>query len=162
MDRTWLRVAQAELSRAILVGLLGGVFLSARSLAIAHPYCAYVTSSAKTVSVIDTATNTVETNISLPDTARTIAIASVPSGCMGPFDTCAGDCDATDTVAINNIVTLVNIVLGNAPSSMCSHGIPSGADVDVALIIRAVTNALNGCGPISTPSPTATPRQPPT
>ena len=161
MDRTWLRVAQAELSRAILVGLLVGLFLSARSLAIAQPYCAYVTSSAKTVSVIDTATNTVETNISLPDTARTIAIASVPSGCMGPFDTCAGDCDATDTVAINNIVTLVNIVLGNAPSSMCSHGIPSGADVDVALIIRAVTNALNGCGPISTPSPTATPRQTP-
>jgi len=36
--------------------------------------------------------------------------------------------------------------LGNADATACPNGVPSGAQVDVALILAAVNNALNGCG----------------
>jgi hypothetical protein len=59
---------------------------------------------------------------------------------------CSGDCDGTGSVTIDEIITLVNIALGNTQPSACLHGVPSGADVDVALIIEAVNVALTGCG----------------
>ena len=59
---------------------------------------------------------------------------------------CVGDCGGTSTVAVNDLITLVNIALGNAPPSACPHGVPSGGDVNIAMIIQAVNNALNGCG----------------
>jgi hypothetical protein len=53
-------------------------------------------------------------------------------------------------------LTLVNIALGNADATACPNGIPNGAQVDVALILTAVNNALNGCGgSLPPPSPTA-------
>lgn len=59
---------------------------------------------------------------------------------------CVGACDGTRTVAVNDIILLVNIALGNAEASLCPYGIPGGRQVDVAMIIQAVNNALNGCG----------------
>ena len=59
---------------------------------------------------------------------------------------CVGDCDGGGSVTIDELITLVNIALGNAQPSACQHGVPSGAEVNVALIIQAVNNALNGCG----------------
>jgi hypothetical protein len=41
---------------------------------------------------------------------------------------------------------LLNVALGGVHASACASGIPSGATVDIALIIQAVNNALNGCG----------------
>jgi CSLREA domain-containing protein len=58
---------------------------------------------------------------------------------------CVGDCDGNGMVAVNELITLVNIDLGNADVSACPNGIPPGATVDIALIIRAVDNALIGC-----------------
>jgi hypothetical protein len=55
-----------------------------------------------------------------------------------------GDCDGSGDVAVNEIITLVNIALGTAQPSACASGVPSGAEVNVALIIQAVSNALNG------------------
>jgi hypothetical protein len=66
-------------------------------------------------------------------------ITTAPQGCVG-------DCSGTHTVAVNDIIILVNIALGNASASTCAHGVPSGAEVNVALIIQSVNNALNGCG----------------
>lgn len=59
---------------------------------------------------------------------------------------CVGDCDGGNSVAVNEIITLVNIALGNAQPSACLHGVPSGAAGNIALIIQAVNSALNGCG----------------
>jgi hypothetical protein len=60
---------------------------------------------------------------------------------------CVGDCAGADTVAINDLVTLVNIALGTTQPSACPNGgLPLGGEVDVAVIIQAVNNALNGCG----------------
>jgi hypothetical protein len=59
---------------------------------------------------------------------------------------CAGDCDDNGQVTVDELITLVSIALGNAQPSACPHGVPSGgAQVDIALIIQAVNNALGGC-----------------
>ncbi|HVO24512.1 MAG TPA: choice-of-anchor Q domain-containing protein [Candidatus Margulisiibacteriota bacterium] len=63
-----------------------------------------------------------------------------------PPEVCIGDCGGTATVAINDLVTLVNIALGTAQPSACPGGVPSGTEVTVAVIIQAVNNALSGCG----------------
>jgi hypothetical protein len=59
---------------------------------------------------------------------------------------CVGACDGTGTVAVNDLIILTNVALGQAEVSSCPHGIPAGGPVDVALILQAVNNALNGCG----------------
>jgi predicted dienelactone hydrolase len=58
---------------------------------------------------------------------------------------CTGDCSAEGTVSMSDLITLVNIALGTAQASSCVQGIASGAAVDIAVIIEAVKNALNGC-----------------
>jgi hypothetical protein len=61
---------------------------------------------------------------------------------MGP---CVGDCSGTHRVFVTDIVTLVNIAVSTLDSSACPHGIPAGREVDVAVILQAVNNALEGC-----------------
>ncbi|MGD0950085.1 MAG: hypothetical protein ABSA52_22005 [Candidatus Binatia bacterium] len=65
---------------------------------------------------------------------------------IGRLMPCVGNCNHTGSVIVNDILTMVNIALGNADATACPNGIPSGAQVDVALILTAVNNALNGCG----------------
>jgi cysteine-rich repeat protein len=61
---------------------------------------------------------------------------------------CAGDCNGDGEVAINELITGVNIALGSAPLSACA-AIDINGDGDVAIneLIAAVNNALNGCPP---------------
>jgi len=80
----------------------------------------------------------------------TLALTNTPGPPSSPTLTpstplCAGDCDGSGTVTVNGIITLVNIALGNAQAAACPHGVPSGGNVNVAVIIQAVNNALNGC-----------------
>jgi predicted outer membrane repeat protein len=63
-----------------------------------------------------------------------------------PPEVCVGDCGGTGSVTIDEIITQVNIALGNAQPSACPHGVPSGTNVTVEVIIQAVNNALSGCG----------------
>src|SRR5262249_19682906 len=59
---------------------------------------------------------------------------------------CVGDCRGTRAVAINDLITLVNIALGSAEPAACSDGgLPLGGKVDVSVIIQAVNNALHCC-----------------
>jgi hypothetical protein len=59
---------------------------------------------------------------------------------------CVGDCDGSGAVTVDEIINLVNIALGNAEPSACPNGgSPLGGEVHVAVIIRAVNSALNGC-----------------
>lgn len=69
------------------------------------------------------------------------AVTPVPT----PAVDCAGDCDGGGDVAVNELITLVNIALGAASSTVCPNGAPSGGEVDISLIISGVNNALNGC-----------------
>jgi hypothetical protein len=84
-----------------------------------------------------TATPTMATPMTSPTPTATATAG--PSACVG-------DCDASGAVTVDEIVTMVNIALGSADASACPNGVPSGESVDVALIIKAVGNALATCG----------------
>jgi hypothetical protein len=65
---------------------------------------------------------------------------------LGAAPFCAGDCDQNGLVTVAELVTLVNIGLGEATPAACPNGVPDGAAVDIALVIQAVESGLHGCG----------------
>jgi hypothetical protein len=56
---------------------------------------------------------------------------------------CVGDCKGNGRVTVDDILTMVNMALGNGGS--CPYGVAAGVVPDVSLILEAVNNALNGC-----------------
>lgn len=59
---------------------------------------------------------------------------------------CVGDCDGSGDVTVNEILTLVNIALGDADVSSCVAGDANhDGKITVDEILTAVNNALNGC-----------------
>ena len=74
------------------------------------------------------------------DYAWNFRIASLVGG------TCIGDCNGDGNVPVDELIKGVNIALGNTQPSACSQGVPSGTTVDIALLVKAVNAALNGCG----------------
>ena len=83
-----------------------------------------------------------------PTSTATGASTSTPTQSLTRTPThppCIGDCEGTHTVAINDLITLVNVALGSIQPSACPNGVPTGTPVNIALLIQAVNNALNGC-----------------
>ena len=69
--------------------------------------------------------------------------------------TCVGDCDNSGLVAINEIVTCVNIALEAAPVSTCQACDPdSSGTVAINELVLAVNSALSNCSTGGTPTPT--------
>ena len=64
-----------------------------------------------------------------------------------PARPCIGDCGGDTAVSIDELITMANIALGKPHPSACPHGFPGAAEVDIALIVQAVNNALQGCEP---------------
>jgi hypothetical protein len=62
--------------------------------------------------------------------------------------TCAGDCDSSGSVGVDELMVMVNIALGEAPLAGCAAA-DTNADgrVTVDEIVAAVSNALTGCMP---------------
>src|SRR5262245_21813276 len=56
---------------------------------------------------------------------------------------CIGDCNGDDRVAVNELVTLVNISLGTLSIESCP--LPPCPQIDVVCAMGAVNNALRGC-----------------
>jgi hypothetical protein len=77
--------------------------------------------------------------------SRTATQTPSPTATLTPVPVCAGDCGGDREVTVDEIIALVNIVLGNAAPSACPHGIPPGRDVDITLIIQSVGSALTTC-----------------
>lgn len=75
--------------------------------------------------------------------------------------TCTADCDGNGAVTVNEIVTVLNIGLGNRPLADCRAGDSSGDGlVTVDEIVAGLNFALVGCpsvGPSATPTTTASP-----
>jgi hypothetical protein len=85
----------------------------------------------------------------------TLTPTSAPSACVG-------DCSGDHSVTVDEILTLVNIALGDANVSTCLAG-DANHDNQITIdeILTAVNNALNGCG-ARAPTPTWPPTPPPT
>ena len=68
-----------------------------------------------------------------------LPLASLPS-------VCAGDCNASGSVTVDDVIPMVNIALGSAPLSSCPAGDSNHDDqITVDEILTAVRNALRGC-----------------
>jgi Matrixin len=71
---------------------------------------------------------------------------------------CVGDCNSDRHVTVDEILTMVNIALGNTAVTACEAGDANhDGQITVDEILTAVNNALSGCVPF--PSPTAGPQQ---
>ncbi len=82
--------------------------------------------------------------------------SQTPSPTSGPSE-CIGDCNSDRTVTVDEIITMVNIALGNAQVTDCEAGDANlDGQITVDEIVTAVNNALNGC-PIVENSPTPLP-----
>lgn len=63
-----------------------------------------------------------------------------------PASACVGDCNNNGVVAINELITGVNIALGSQPVGNCLPFDSSGnGAVEINELITGVNNALNGC-----------------
>ncbi|MGH7789569.1 MAG: hypothetical protein ACRERC_22045 [Candidatus Binatia bacterium] len=61
-------------------------------------------------------------------------------------EVCNGDCNGNGAVAINELVTLVSIALGNQPIDRCISGdVNENGQIAINELIAAVNRALNGC-----------------
>jgi hypothetical protein len=95
-----------------------------------------------TATATGSATGTATPTATETPVATSTATATPPAT---PPAVCVGDCGANAAVSIDELISLVNIALGLASPETCPHGIPDGAPVDIALLIRAVGNALHDC-----------------
>jgi hypothetical protein len=60
--------------------------------------------------------------------------------------TCTGDCGGDGQVTIDDILTMVDIALGNADVSTCEAGDANDdGQITIDEILTAVNNELNGC-----------------
>jgi hypothetical protein len=64
---------------------------------------------------------------------------------------CAGDCDDSGDVSVEELITAVNVALGNAQQSTCqAYNLDCGVlGVCITGLVAAVNNALNGCPTIA-------------
>ncbi len=86
--------------------------------------------------------------VALNGMPSTGAPTSTPTGVPTATSTatpppCYGDCNADGQVTVQEVLTMVNIALGNAPGSDCN--LDDDVDITVNQILVAVNNALNGC-----------------
>lgn len=63
------------------------------------------------------------------------------------LEACTGDCDGDNRVTVNEIVTGVQIALGESAVDRCSAFACRPGDVQVDCLLKGVTNALRGCPP---------------
>ncbi|MFI5395592.1 MAG: hypothetical protein ACHQ9S_08665 [Candidatus Binatia bacterium] len=102
--------------------------------------------STATNSPMPTATET-ETPTATPVDTPTLTATPASSPTATLPAPCVGDCNLDHVVTVDEVLTMVNIALGNASLSECMAGDANGDHrITVDEILTAVTNALNGCG----------------
>jgi streptogramin lyase len=98
-----------------------------------------------TLSVVPTPSQTgVPSQTPTPEGSATVAASPTTTRTGGP--PCTGDCNGSGEVTIPELITLVNIALGNAPLADCMAGDhDSSGTVTVDELVAAVKRALEGC-----------------
>jgi hypothetical protein len=118
-----------------------------------------VTATAVPVTGTPTETSTASPTRAQTQTATaTATVSSTTPPSAGPTNTatatatitvgipCAGDCDGSGEVTIDELITLVNIALGSLPVTNCPAGdVDHDGMIAINEIVAAVGNALNGC-----------------
>jgi hypothetical protein len=100
------------------------------------------TTPTPTDTLVPTATPTA-TPTDSPTATPTVPASPTPTNTIVP---CIGDCDGSGDVTVNELITLVNIALGNAPLSACVAGdADHSGEITIDEILRAVNNALGSC-----------------
>jgi hypothetical protein len=90
-----------------------------------------------------TSTSTVtRTNTRTPPPTETVPSSHTATVTPRP---CVGDCDGSGVVSISDLILGVNIVLGSQPVNACPAFENAQGDVDIAQLIKGVSNALNAC-----------------
>src|SRR5262245_7421282 len=89
----------------------------------------------------------------------TLAAIALLAGTQAVHAQCVGDCDNSNTVTVNELVTGVNIALDRANISTCpSFDADSSDTVTVNELVTGVNNLLRdlctATGPTDTPTPT--------
>ncbi len=88
--------------------------------------------------------NNAGASASMPATSPCAAPTPTPTPL--PIPACVGDCDGAGVVAINELISGVNIALGSDPVSNCpAFDCRGNQMVTINCLIIAVNNALNGC-----------------
>ncbi len=115
------------------------------------------------VAVIDTATLTVVSTIPVGDAPSAFGQfvgpefpqeSPTPTPSIMPTPTttparCLGDCSGNNSVTVDEILTMVNIALGNGNISLCRAGDADGnSQIAINEVLTAVNRLLNGCGSI--------------
>ncbi|MFI5398293.1 MAG: hypothetical protein ACHQ9S_22375 [Candidatus Binatia bacterium] len=84
-----------------------------------------------------------------PTIALLPTVTPTPTATLTPTATptlCVGDCNGDHTVTVDEILTMVNIALGNVSLSACLAGDANGdRRITVDEILAAVNRALTGC-----------------
>lgn len=104
-------------------------------------------SSTRAVSPAATATP-VQTSTAAPTITSTEATPATPMPTAPPTvaPACIGDCNSSRDVTVDELLSLVDIALGNAPPAECPAGDGNhDGQITVNEILTAVNNALNGC-----------------
>ncbi len=66
---------------------------------------------------------------------------------LAPPNPCVGDCSGDGQVTVDELVTMINIALGESAVASCGAGDANGdGQITVDEILTAVSNTLNGCG----------------
>jgi hypothetical protein len=89
--------------------------------------------------------NAGQTGMLSPTPTPDATATPIPTATVNPTS-CVGDCNGGGQVTVDEILTMVNIALGNAPISACRAGDANhDSQITVDEILTAVNSALNGC-----------------
>ena len=109
-------------------------------------HCGVHTLMGGTINVVD------PTAVSTPTFTTTPTPTPVPTFTATPTPTrtavpCTGDCNGNGQVTVDEILTMVNIALGNAAISQCEAGdVDRNGQITIDELLAAVSKALDGCG----------------
>jgi len=89
-------------------------------------------------------------------TVVAVMVVQVPAIRAHAVTGCVGDCGGDGEVTVNEILSMVNIALGNAAVTACEAGDANqDGEITINEILAAVNNALNGCVLAATPTQTS-------
>ena len=81
-----------------------------------------------------------------PTATITPLVAATSTPTRTARSACVGDCNGDGTVTVDDIITMVDIVLGAAPVDTCNAGDANGDhEITIDEILTAVNHAMRGC-----------------